>query len=295
MFDFLNPLTEADFNQETEFLMDGFVAKNLITLFYADGGEGKTFLALGIAKYLDKQGLSVVYIDYDNGLKSLKDRGVDKKLIKTCQHLKYIGRSNAKIHAHEILLKIESMAVSGVFNNTVFILDSLRNFCDVNNDSATMKTMETLKNIREAGATVLILHHSNKDGRNYQGSNNIRNSLDNMYHVKKILTQKGQIRWVLTVKKERVAIEDTALSLKINDFDIHPINLAEARLTEEDRAFIQAVKASLVQTPNQNKTQLLKNCGYEKTDKTARDRLKQFSGVFWQEVQHRGIFSYRLK
>lgn len=294
MFDFLTPLTEADFNQETEFLMPGFIAKNLITMLYADGGEGKTFLAMGIAKYLDTKGLSVVYIDYDNGLKALKDRGVDKKLVKACRNLKYIGRSSAKLHAAEVLTKIESIAVSGAFDNTVFILDSFRNFCDVSNDSAAMRAMETLKNIREAGATVILLHHSNKDGKNYQGSNNIRNSLDNMYHVKKVIAPDGQIRWILTVKKERVAIEDTALSLMFSDFSILPINLKEARLTEEEKEFIQEVKTVITKQPGINKKELLESIGCKQDDKTARDRLDRFDALYWRCKKARGAYTYTI-
>ena len=44
MFDFLNAatLTQNDFNDETEYVLPGFLAKNMITMIYADGGNGKS-------------------------------------------------------------------------------------------------------------------------------------------------------------------------------------------------------------------------------------------------------------
>ncbi|WP_201341740.1 hypothetical protein [Abyssogena phaseoliformis symbiont] len=61
-------------------------------------------------------------------------------------------------------------------------------------------------NLREAGATVVVPHHSNKDGKNYQGSNNIRNSVDNMYQLSKLPSEDGRLHLHLQVKKERCAI-----------------------------------------------------------------------------------------
>ena len=73
----------------------------------------------------------------------------------------------------------------------------------VNNEAKIGLVMNLLKDIREAGGTILILGHSNKDGRNYQGSNAIRNSLDNMYQKKKRELAEG-VGVILEVRKERL-------------------------------------------------------------------------------------------
>lgn len=69
-----------------------------------------------------------------------------------------------------------------------------------------MQCFTQIMNLREAGATVVVPHHSNKDGKNYQGSNNIRNSVDNMYQLSKLPSEDGRLHLHLQVKKERCAI-----------------------------------------------------------------------------------------
>ncbi|WP_051145192.1 hypothetical protein [Thiomicrorhabdus sp. Kp2] len=193
-----------------------------------------------------------------------------------------------------MLEELENMAVADRYKNTLFVLDSLRDFGDVNNDNAAMRIGDKLKNIREAGATIIVLHHSNKDGRNYQGSNNIRNSIDNMYQLTKIDSPEGEIRWVLTVKKERASIVDTAISVKVNDLSLLPIDITTARISSEEQSFINEVKNALNKQPGLNKTELLESCGYKKDDKTARDRLDQYETIYWVSKKEKGVISYQL-
>lgn len=282
MFDFLNPLTLDDFNQKTDFLIDGFLPKHLITMIYADGGMGKSWAAMGLAKYAAKAGMDVLYLDYDNPMNVLKERGIESKLIADCPNLYYSHRSKTTLQALAMLDELEAIALAGRFKNTLIVLDSLRDFSDVNNDAKAMQVGEKLKNIREAGATILVLHHSTKNGSNYQGSNNIRNSIDNMYQLNKIESEEGCIRWILTVKKERAAIVDTALSVQVDSLDITQIDIQTARLSSDDTAFINSVKVVLTQSPGINKTDLLGELGYQKTDKTARDKLDQFEDLYWK-------------
>ena len=181
-----------------------------------------------------------------------------------------------------MLQAIEAKAVANIYQNTFFVIDSLRDFGDVNNDLAAMRIGEKLKNIREAGATIIVLHHSNKDGKNYQGSNNVRNSIDNMYQLVQIDSQEGEIRWVLNVKKERAAIVDTALSVKVNDLSILPIDIQTARISNEDKIFINEVKTVLTKQPGINKRDLLEAAGYSIDHKQIRDKLEQYEGLYWR-------------
>lgn len=97
MFHFLNPLTPSDFNQKTEFLIEGFIPKHLITMIYADGGMGKSWLAMALAKYAAQQGMTVAYLDYDNPMNVLKERGIEQKLIQACSNLHYSHRSKTEL------------------------------------------------------------------------------------------------------------------------------------------------------------------------------------------------------
>ena len=294
MFDFLNPLTLEDFDQKTEFLIDGFIPKHLITMIYADGGMGKSWLAMALAKYAADTGMNAIYLDYDNPMNVLKERGIEQKLIQACSNLHYSHRSKTELQPLTMLETIESKASGNNYNNTLFVIDSLRDFGDVNNDNAAMRIGDKLKNIREAGATIIVLHHSNKDGRNYQGSNNIRNSIDNMYLLTKIDSQQGEIRWILTVKKERAAIVDTAISVKVDDLSILPVDIETARISSDEQAFISDVKSILNKQPGINKKELLEAIGYKQDDKTARERLERFDTLYWNCKKVKGAYTYTL-
>ena len=295
MFDFLNAatLTETDFNDETEYVLPGFLAKNMITMIYADGGNGKSWLALGLAQYCASLYMPVIYLDFDNPLTVLRDRGVNEKLVAKFPNLQYVQRSKSELSPFDLLTALSSRATANAFGGRVFIIDSLRNFGDVNNDAKIMLVMDMLMNIREAGATIVVLHHSNKDGRNYQGSNNIRNSVDNMFRLKKLELSSG-IGTLLSAVKERCAIDDKAFDICPNTLTLTERDLVEAKSTEEDLEFIDLVKAALTAAPGLNKTAVLEAAGASKDDKTARARLDKYDGVYWNSKKNHTRIVYQL-
>jgi hypothetical protein len=295
MFDFLNAatLTETDFNDETEYVLPGFLAKNMITMIYADGGNGKSWLALGLAQYCASLYMPVIYLDFDNPLTVLRDRGVNEKLVAKFPNLQYVQRSKSELSPFDLLTALSSRATANAFEGRVFIIDSLRNFGDVNNDAKIMLVMDMLMNIREAGATIVVLHHSNKDGRNYQGSNNIRNSVDNMFRLKKLELSSG-IGTLLSAVKERCAIDDKAFDICPNTLTLTERDLVEAKSTEEDLEFIDLVKAALTAAPGLNKTAVLEAAGASKDDKTARARLDKYDGVYWNSKKNHTRIVYQL-
>lgn len=282
MFELLTnaSLSEKDFNEKVEFIIDGFIAKRMITMVYADGGNGKSWLALALARYCARTMFHVFYLDFDNPLGVLKERNVNEMLIQSCTNLHYVQRSKSPLPPGELLRQLAEDAVANRYDNIFFVIDSLRDFTDVNNDPRVAVTLSHLKDIREAGGTILILHHSNKDGRNYQGSNNIRNSVDNMYRLqKRELSQ--QVGVHLEVKKERAAISDQAFDICPQTLALTPINLVEAMATEADVSFVSSIKDALMQHGQMNKTDLLNKAGFAKDDKSARARLDKYDGVYW--------------
>ena len=56
MIDFLDDmaLTTEDLHRQTEFLIDDFLPKRMITMYYAKGGNAKTWLSYGVAAHLCK-------------------------------------------------------------------------------------------------------------------------------------------------------------------------------------------------------------------------------------------------
>ncbi|WP_337840492.1 AAA family ATPase [Rheinheimera sp.] len=294
MFDFLvtQSLRQTDFDERTEFLIPGFLPKRMITLIFADGGMGKSWLAFAVAKRCLDFG-EVIYLDFDNPLNVLKERGVSETLI-PLPGVYYVQRGKSRMSAQEMLSAMDEKASGNAYANKLVIVDSLRNFGDVMNDAKAMQLMNQLMNLREAGATVLILAHANKDGRNYQGSNNIRNSVDNMYRLTRADAPKDEISFVLTPVKERTTILECAFSVACRDLSLNHINLETAKLNADELDFVTRAKASIEAQPGINKKELLQQLGFEQDDKTARNRLDEFEGVHWASTKKSGVYTYQL-
>lgn len=293
-------LRPEDFALETEFLVPGFLPKRLITLIYADGGNGKSWLALALARRCVQRGQEVHYLDFDNPLSVLKERGVDKLIVDMALHanhpraLNYIQRSKCALTANQMLRSLSDYAQGNRLDERVIVLDSLRNLVHVSSEAQGMEVMTQLMNIREAGATVIILHHSNKDGQNYQGSNHLRNSVDNMYRLRKTAGDATSLTLHLEVIKERAAITDKAFVVDTTDLSLAESNITTATLSGEQKDFVQRATAALREAGRLNKSDLLKAAGKEKDDKTARGWLDQLDGLYWVSAKKSGVFSYQL-
>lgn len=294
MFDFLlsQTLRQCDFEQKTEFLIPGFLAKNMITLVYADGGMGKSWLAFAVAKACSNW-QRVIYLDFDNPLNVLKDRGVQEKLI-GLRNIYYVQRSKTTMSGAEMLDALNEEAIGDAYADTLILVDSLRNMGDVMHDAKAMAVMDKFMNLREAGATIMILSHANKDGKNYQGSNNIRNSVDNMYRLKKVDAATNEIAFVLTPTKERAAINECAFSVRTADLTLQGIDVEAARMSADEMEFISQAKAAIAEQPGINKKALLEVLGFEQDDKTARSKLDAGEGKHWQSSKVKGVYTYQL-
>ncbi|MDR1975574.1 MAG: helicase RepA family protein [Campylobacteraceae bacterium] len=292
IFNFLeeHKLNSKHFMEKVEFYIPNFLPRGLITMIYADGGQGKSYLSLCLAKRLLAMGVErLIYLDFDNPLSVLKTRGVDT-LIKMHKNLNYIQRSSLDLQPFDLLLKLEENGVSRAYNNCVFIVDSIRNFVDIGNDAKAMRLMNAFMRIRDAGATIILLHHANKDGRNYQGSNNIRNSLDCMYSLEKHLSLLGEINITLEVIKERAGVKDIGFTLYTSTLEMVELDMRIAKMEDKDRVFVD--KALKILNKPMNKTQFLKRLGYEKDDKRAREMIERFEGVFWDNKKQSNICTY---
>lgn len=279
MLDFLEDyeLKPSKLHEKIEFLIDGILPKKLITIIYANGGSGKSFLSLALAKELKKNALvkKIVYIDLDNPLNVLVERNIEGLID---SKLTYIHRSSlSNTTPMELIKTIEEKALGNAYEGVVFILDSLRNFTDIDNDSKAMGLMNALMNIREAGGSILCLHHSNKDGRNFKGSNHIHNSADCMFELSRL----EGLNLLITPTKERVGLEKLALNINPLTLQINEVDEKIVSMNEREREFVKGVKSVLI-NKEIPQSQILLALGYEKDHQWARKTLGEFEGVFWE-------------
>lgn len=199
----LKLLAQDKVNSEANWLIPYVIQKQSIVVLYAPAGSGKTFAAWGLAKfaYLTKKVSEVFYFDGDNGLSVIFDRGAEELI--RYKNFNYIAMNNPRIHKEfgEIdNLKLLKEIVNSKENlsNMLFVIDSLKDFVgelDMENGK-DMKTYfrDYIMNLRLRGATIVLLHHTNKaikkkDGTvdtnqlTFTGSQQILNSLETAYMV----------------------------------------------------------------------------------------------------------------
>jgi hypothetical protein len=181
---------------KVEWVIDKLIPKESITLLHGRGGIGKTWITLTLAHAVSK-GLSfmglntvklpVVYVDYENSFPVLVER---VKKIQASDVL-YWHNSNdvrpPKIDDME-WEKYKALPVG------LLVYDTLRaSQTKDENDSRQMAfVMTRLKELRDMGFTILLLHHTPKgNDQTYKGSTAILDLADHVLSLHKV--RKGSL------------------------------------------------------------------------------------------------------
>lgn len=162
---------------KTEWLIDGLIPRYSVVLLYGRGGIGKTTLIMMCADAIDRAmsifGMTtvktqVIVIDFENSLAVLSERAkrtaVDGVLFWNSGD-NPPSLDKADWTAYQELLE--------QYPGAVFIFDTLRSAHsgDENNSEVMTIIMRRMRMLRDAGATVILLHHTPKgNDRQFKGS-----------------------------------------------------------------------------------------------------------------------------
>jgi archaellum biogenesis ATPase FlaH len=281
-------LREEDFNYQPSWLIEGFIPANMITSYYSGGGVGKTWLSYAIAKSILEMGVKFYYLDFDNSIGTLIDRGV-KSLVLNYPDLKYVQRSKLDIEPIELINRMAFMP--NIYKGSVILIDSLRDVINVHNDNATRDIMQKLQNLRDAGATIILVHHTTKNNAGYDGSNNIKNSLDCLFKAKRLPHKESFVAINLQVEKERARVKDCTFAIDTTTLSLERLELTKLSKFEEE--FIDDMRILLEDSPR-NKSTLLEDLGFEKSNKKARSTLKKFENIFYRCKREGRNIVYRM-
>jgi hypothetical protein len=175
-----------DLDIHTEYLLEGLIPKGGITLLFSRGGLGKTSLMLQISRaiaegipFAELQTLQtpVYFIDFENPLTFLKER------------IEKIGRTDNLYVWHISNNPMPPRLDSKEWEKYkqlppgLIIFDTLRagHLLDENNSKDMALIVARLKELREIGFTVLLLHHTPKGNEAiYKGSTAILDLTDHV-------------------------------------------------------------------------------------------------------------------
>lgn len=176
-----------------EWAVDKLLPKQSITLLHGKGGIGKTWLSLimgdAITRGTPFMGLNVmpmtvVFIDFENSLPVLVDR--IKKI--GIEDVLFWHNSNETLRPPK-LDKQEWELYKKLPPGSLLVFDTLRASQDKDeNDSQDMQfIMSKLKELRDMGFTILLLHHTPKGNeRTYKGSTAILDLADHVLSLHKV-------------------------------------------------------------------------------------------------------------
>ncbi|WP_170000334.1 AAA family ATPase [Campylobacter sp. RM9328] len=283
---------------ERETLIDGFLLEKSINIVWGKSGLGKTWLCFAIAKYLSNLGVDSVYIDADNGIDLIKDRGYDEIIKELQGRITYINADfmdDSKTQMQKTLELIEEGAANG-YEKALFILDSLSFFLGdgIYDEIKIYKLITFCKKIRRAGGTVIIIAHATKGGTNLRGSSSLINSVDEVWEVGAQPSKAGELNFVLSPYKQRLDVKESAFNIELKGCKLNHAVPENIKIDEKEAALIEQIKSALLSGElNQNK--IYKALEKSKGDRGVQAVLDRFCGVYWDKFAGSGKnINYKL-
>lgn len=174
-----------------QWVVDRLIPKHSITLLHGKGGIGKTWLSLIIANAVSKgipfmglntQSMPVILVDFENSLSVLTDR------VKKTQASEVLFWHNTNEIKPPKLDSKEWNQYKGLPKG-LLIFDTLRasQSRDENDSKEMAFVMSRLKELRDMGFTILLLHHTPKSNeKTYKGSTVIVDLADHVLSLHKV-------------------------------------------------------------------------------------------------------------
>jgi replicative DNA helicase len=220
-----------------EYLIDNFIVKNEITMLAARPSSGKSLTTMGFVHMIlnENKVIKVIYLDGDNSKTTLNERGLSVILEKYKEKINYI-QGHKNIELQEIIKQILQTNLKDV----LIVFDSIKNFMfgsDRDKNKDVSKIMELLKDLRNNGATIIFLHHTNKPKQDideliYAGSSAWEEDTTNAFILKINHDKKA---FVFEPFKKRVGdLCELGFTYCQNTITMKLINLDEAKETNED-------------------------------------------------------------
>jgi replicative DNA helicase len=249
--DFLNTINitkvEAiDLEDKTlVYLYDKLIVKAEITLIAAKPSSGKSLTTMALSNMSLQNNISYVfYFDLDNSPTTLKKRGIDKIEKRWGDRFQYhspIKKKNGRVVKKEDIWNVITKLKTRNLQNILIVFDSAKNFLKAGADRDKNKDVSPLMDffrvLRDLGATVILLHHTNKPNKDlgeltYAGSSAWEEDSSNAFLLSYNDYKKT---FIFTPFKNRIGdIEEIAFVYKEENHSLSQVEVEWAKETQLD-------------------------------------------------------------
>lgn len=268
-------------NIKIGYLIDNFLVKNEITMFSALPSTGKSLISAAISNMLllEKKVDFVFYIDGDNSIATIKERNI--------HHLKNTFSTKFKyfvgLNRNELSLIINKLQKLNL-QDTIVVFDSIKNFIlgDRDKNKDVSLGMKILKKLRNNGASVIFLHHINKNSETeYAGSSAFLEDTSNAFSLKKNLDNNT---FILKPFKARTGDLHELAYKYLDNHTLLKVDVGIAKETNEEleirNEIIDFISNSKIEPSYSQILNYLMENGYPKMK--SNDVLKNGKDKFWE-------------
>ncbi len=285
--EFMVSSAQMDKFSAPEFIIENLIIRGHLCVFPAEPNGGKTTIFMELAGQMAEPNYRVMYVNADVSGGDAKD--MHKQALDNNFDLLLPDLADGK-SMDDLLLKLKGMAESsGIFDDVVFIFDTLKKMTDVISKSQAKELYKTLRALTAKGMTIILLAHTNKyedkDGNPiYEGTGDLRADVDELIYL--IPQKHPDGSTTVSTKPDKVRGNIKPISFLISPnrevtlLDDYIDTSKSKKLTEHlerDRQCIDHI-SSILESDDLNKKQIYEHCGDEGIGKRVADKtLSRYS------------------
>jgi hypothetical protein len=263
----LNSEKTSLIEEEPKFIYPDLVESAKTGMFFGESGIGKTLMITAFVNYgLENKNIkSAIFLDFDNGLVSLKKRKYDQLADKWGDDKFDYLLGSEIVQEMEPIDALKELVLDSENNkDKMIVIDSGSHFVydGTKNERQKLKEfIDVVKIIKNQGASPIIIHHSHRvrDGQiaDYHGSFEWKRDLDYQIQITK---NEDANTWLFHVKKDRDNLIESK-AFKYDEDNVLPIEVSfeESNITRKESIFIKEIQEILKDFREKvNQTELLK-------------------------------------
>ena len=257
--DFIYTFDDINEAEDIRWLVKDVVPEGSIGVFYGDSGSGKSTLMIEFCTHLlnEMSDLFIVYIDADMNISKLKEIEIHQLIKNFDKRFLYSGKEvkNVIETTQNFLQDIVELQKKHKNRRYLIIEDSLTLLSHKRNGFINTDLLyKHEKQLREAGATVVVIHHLNKSGV-FADSQQIENYADYTY-----LVERNEFNNCILLKPRKASrfdIKEKAY-LTENRKIIEEIDFNMANISYTESSFVKIIIDVLYDCDQMNQSEILK-------------------------------------